>query len=345
MAFEVGEGGFRDKVDQPEMERGRDLFADFLGIFEPLDGVEAFEVIQPILRESHGDRADQVADEFGIGSATYDLDDLEGGGFSSHQFDDLGHDRRVIGLEEEFLSCRADRIGSRTQEILDESMFQRSENEETFEVDLDIFQFSRIDRAFECFEKLIPDEKRITDRACGVIFGAEKLIEAVSQVADQIDDLSLIGRIGTFEVLDESQEVLEVIGGGDDCQRIGPELVVPLQDRLADRVGNDGCVASQDFLDAGRIEVDASNEFEMGGILAAKDQGFGGGGTNGGGIDSQSRDQRRDRVRALGVREILECQEERFVHGRGSRPSAKVKLARIRERIRLLADRLVEGGM
>lgn len=49
MALEVGEGGFRDKVDQPEMERGRDLFADFLGIFEPLDGVEAFEVIQPIL--------------------------------------------------------------------------------------------------------------------------------------------------------------------------------------------------------------------------------------------------------------------------------------------------------
>jgi len=203
VSFEIGKTGFADEMDESEMESGGDLFADLLGIFEPIQGIDALEIVEPVLRESGGNQTNEMADEFRIGAAADDLDGLERGGVVSHQFDDFGHDGRVSALHHDFFTGGTDGIRSGTEEILDRAMIERGENHQRLKQNREIIGICGGDGLFEIIQQLIADVDRIADGLGGVMIEIQEIAEIVGEMADQFHDLGTIGNIGAFEILDE----------------------------------------------------------------------------------------------------------------------------------------------
>ncbi len=266
------------------------MFANVLGVLKPFDRVDPLEIVEPALGESGGDRTDQVADEFGVSSPTDDLDGFQRSGFLPHHLDDFRHDGRVGAFHHHGFGGGANGIGCGTQEIFDGPMFDGSENEQAIQEYRKIRGIGGGDRPFEIFNELIADEQRIANGVGGVIIGMKVVMKTVGELADQLDDLSAVGDVGVFKILDQRGEVLIALSGGNDGEGVGTKSVVTLKDGLPQCIREDREVAFQDFQDTGGVEVDAADHFEMGISLAAEDQGFGGGGPDGGGFRSQPGD-------------------------------------------------------
>jgi len=128
--------------------------------------------------------------------------------------------------------------------------------------------------------------------------------------------------------------VLITVGGGGDRKGVCTEGVIALQDRLAEGICEWREIAAEEIDHAGGVEIDAANQLEVGIGLPTEDDRFGSRDSDFGRDRPESRDEDRECVRILGMREKLECPEKRFFHG-----AARFKVTH------LVGKRLPESGI